>query len=114
MSDNDFSYSKFCTQNLTQRIPIKSLPTRRHSRHKGDSLMKFISLIITILIIGFIVKKQLNSNIVNKDAINQNNIGVPKVPTAPEDVHKFKEDINKFMENTEDKRDEEIDKLLNN
>ena len=76
--------------------------------------MKFISLIITVLIIGFIVKKQMNSNTVNKDAISHDSISVPKVPATPENVQKFKKDMNQFMKNSADKRDEEIDKLLNN
>ena len=77
--------------------------------------MKFISLIITILIIGFIVKKQMNSSTVTKDAINNgNDFTTPKIPTAPEDVQKFREDINELMQNTKDKRDEEINKQLNN
>jgi len=77
--------------------------------------MKFISLIIALLIVGFLVKKQLDSSsssTESQDIINNENILAPKVPTAPKDVRKFEKDINEFMLDA-DKRAKEVEESLN-
>ena len=76
--------------------------------------MRIIILLISVLITGFLVKQQLDSRPSNTEpeaVINNESITVPKVPTAAEDVEKFRKDINKFMLETNDKRMEEIDNL---
>jgi len=79
--------------------------------------MKFISLLIALLIIGFLVKKQLDSSSSNteyEEIIGNKTITVPKVPTAPKDVQKFEKDINKFMLEATDQREKEMEESLNN
>lgn len=79
--------------------------------------MKFISLLIALLIIGFLVKKQLDSSSSNTEyeaIISHENITVPKVPTAPKDVQKFEQDINKFMLDAADQRAQALEASLNN
>jgi hypothetical protein len=79
--------------------------------------MKFISLLIALVIIGVLVKTQLNSNSSNavpEDLRGNEDVSVPKVPTAPKDVPKFEQDINEFIDNSADKRAKEMDESLNN
>jgi hypothetical protein len=79
--------------------------------------MRFISLLIALLIIGFLVKKQLDSDSSSteyEDIISNENITVPKVPTAPKDIQRFEKDINEFMLNAADQRAKEVEKSLNN
>jgi len=79
--------------------------------------MKFISLLIALLIIGFLVKKQLDSSSSNPEyeaMINNENLTARKVPTAPKDVQKFEKDINEFMLNAADQRKKEMEESLNN
>ena len=74
--------------------------------------MKFISLLITVIVIGLIANQQLTSNADSKVAISNDEVSVPRVPTAPEDVQKFKKDMNEYMLNTNKQRDEELNKQL--
>lgn len=79
--------------------------------------MKFISLLIALLIVGFLIKKQLNPSPTNaelKDAFSSENVTIPNVPTHPNDVQKFEHDINEFMLDSADGRASEINKSLNN
>ena len=79
--------------------------------------MRVISLLIALLVIGFLVKKQLDSNSLSteyEDIISNENITVPKVPTAPKDVQKFEKDMNEFILNAADQRAKEVEKALNN
>lgn len=72
--------------------------------------MKLISLLIALLIIGLLIKGQLNSSsTAQQDIINDGNIAAPKIPTAPQDVKKFEQDINAFMLDTADQRAKQID-----
>ncbi|MGK0500210.1 MAG: hypothetical protein ACJAYG_001857 [Oceanicoccus sp.] len=62
--------------------------------------MKFISLLIALLIVGLLVKKQLESGSYRaeyEDIISNENITAPRIPMAPEDIQNFEKDINKFM-----------------
>ncbi len=79
--------------------------------------MRIISLLIALLIIGFLVNKQLDSNSSSReyeDIISNENITVPKVPTAPNGIQKFEKDMNEFMLNAADQRAKELEKSLNN
>jgi len=79
--------------------------------------MKLISLLIALLIIGFLVQKQLDSSSSSteyEDIMSHENITVPKVPSAPKEVQKFEKDINNFMLDTADQRTKEIEESLNN
>ncbi|MFT6266782.1 MAG: hypothetical protein ACJAWS_002946 [Oleiphilaceae bacterium] len=79
--------------------------------------MKFISLLIALLIIGFLVKKQLDpssSNTEYEDMISNESIAVPKVPTVPKEVQKFEKDINQFMLDAADQRAKGVEESLNN
>lgn len=77
--------------------------------------MKLISLLIALVIVGFLVKTQLDSSSSNAEydeITNNTNIEVPKVPTAPKDVQKFEKDMNQFMDDAADKRAKEIDESV--
>jgi len=79
--------------------------------------MKFISLLIALLIVGLLVKKQMDSSSSSSeyDDITGNEIiNVPKAPTAPKDVQKFEKDINEFMLNAADQRAKKVEESLNN
>jgi len=78
--------------------------------------MKLISLLIALLIVGFLVKKQLDSSSSNTEydnLISTENITVPKVPSAPKDVQKFEKDINEFMLDASEQRAKEVAESLN-
>ncbi len=74
--------------------------------------MKFISLIITVIVIGLIAKQQLTSNKDPKVTTSNDEVSIPKVPTAPEDVKKFEKDMNAFMLNANKQRNEELNNQL--
>ncbi|MFT7184904.1 MAG: hypothetical protein ACI84K_000271 [Pseudohongiellaceae bacterium] len=78
--------------------------------------MKFISLLLALLIVGFLVKKQLNSSAPSSeinDIVNEVDLLVPEVPTAPKNIQKFEEDINEFMSDAADQRKREVEESLN-
>lgn len=66
--------------------------------------MRFLSLIITLLIIGVLIYKQLGTESPEPgQAVNSSNSDVPKVPTNPGEVREFEKDINAFvLENAEE------------
>ena len=87
------------------------------NQNRREFTMRIISLLIALLIIGFLVKKQLDSNSSTteyEDIISNENITVPKVPTAPNDVQKFEKDMNEFILNAADQRAKEVENALNN
>lgn len=78
--------------------------------------MKLILVLITLLIIGLLVKTQLNPSSPQSDlnnTIGNNEIIVPEVPTAPKDVKQFEQDMNKFVIDAAEQRAKEIDQAVN-
>ena len=79
--------------------------------------MRLVSLLIALLIIGLLVKKQIDSNSSNTkydDILSNENITTPTVPSASKDVQKFEKDINKLMLDAEEQRAKEVEGSLNN
>ncbi|PCJ29977.1 MAG: hypothetical protein COA90_10725 [Gammaproteobacteria bacterium] len=77
--------------------------------------MRLLSLIITLSIIGFLVKTQLDpssSSTRYEEAIGVDDTGVPKVPTSPKEFDKFEKDMTDFMQSSADKRKQEIEDAL--
>lgn len=73
--------------------------------------MKIISILIGLVLVALFVMKQLNSgssrnNI--EEVIDKENINTPKVPTSPKDIQKFEKDINKYIQDTTEKKNERI------
>lgn len=69
--------------------------------------MKFISLLLALLIIGFLATKQLGSGSSNSDLVeivDELDIVVPEMPSAPNDIQTFENDVNDLIQNAADKR----------
>jgi len=78
--------------------------------------MKLISLLISLLLVGFLVMQQLNSSSsVDKsiEGLDTGSVDVPKLPTSPEGVSKFEKDINSYIQDNADKRSQELEATLN-
>ena len=61
--------------------------------------------------------KQLNSDSSRnnaEEALDTGGVKTPKVPTSPEDIQEFEEDINKFMQEKTEKRNKKIEESLAN
>jgi hypothetical protein len=72
--------------------------------------MKFISLLIALIIIGLLVKQQLEPSPSNQELeiiVNEEALNVPQVPNKPEGIEQFEKDINKFMIEGAIKKEEE-------
>ena len=73
--------------------------------------MKIISILIGLVLVALFVMKQLNSgssrnNI--EEVIDKENINTPKIPTSPKDIQKFEKDINKYIQDATEKKNERI------
>lgn len=77
--------------------------------------MRLILLLITVVVVGFLLDKQLNTNSTNSniEASSDNSV-VPKPPTNKKEILKLKDDLNQLMLDTADKRSERIEQSLNN
>lgn len=76
--------------------------------------MKFISLLIASLIVGFLLYQQLGpSKNLEMPNTPTPDITKPKIPTAPKEVQKFKQDMNQYMDELSDKRKQQIDDVIN-
>ena len=76
--------------------------------------MKLISLLITLLIIGFLANKQLNSGspfITQEDITGSSHSNIPAIPTSLKEVEQFKQDMNEFMEENTKKRFKALEDL---
>ena len=76
--------------------------------------MKFLSLLITLLIIGFLANKQLNSDsplITQEDITGSKHSNIPAIPTSLKGVEQFKQDMNGFIEDNTKKRFEALKDL---
>ena len=74
-------------------------------------MLALLSILIGLVLVALFVMKQLNSgssrnNI--EEVIDKENINTPKVPTSPKDIQKFEKDINKYIQDTTEKKNERI------
>ena len=76
--------------------------------------MRLISLLIGLVIIAYLISKQLepdsSSNDID-DIIDQQDIALPKVPVSPKDIKGFETEMNKFIQDTAANRQEELEKI---
>ena len=72
--------------------------------------MKLISMLLALLIVGYLVLQQVNKPAATDavDAASHAEAEPPKVPTQPQDVQAFKQDINQFMHDSKARRDEQM------
>jgi uncharacterized membrane protein YraQ (UPF0718 family) len=69
--------------------------------------MRLVLLLITAVIIGFLLEKQLNTS--SSDSSTKAYSGIPENGAAPksqQDIQKLRKDLNKLMRDTADKRAE--------
>jgi len=75
--------------------------------------MRIISLLITLLIIGFLINQQMSSKSSSQRSIDDffdaQGISAPKTPTSPEEVKIFEKEINKFMQDSALERAKELE-----
>jgi uncharacterized membrane protein YraQ (UPF0718 family) len=76
--------------------------------------MRLILLLITAVIIGFLLEKQLGSNSTESEIGHSENNVVPKPPRNKQDLQNLKKDLNQLMLDTKDKKAENIKQTLNN
>ena len=78
--------------------------------------MRLISLLLTLLLVGYLIATQLgHKSQLNNEALNASdteNLSVPRVPTSPKDLPKFKEDINKYLDDSLKKKRQDIEDSL--
>jgi len=84
-------------------------------------MMRLLGLVITLLLVGYLITTQLQStsrNTAHEGALHaEAELGVdspPRVPTSPEDVRAFKDDLNNYINQQTEKRTQEIEESLNN
>lgn len=73
--------------------------------------MKLISMLLALLIIGYLILQQIY-NPAATDAGEQtsyDSLEPPKVPTRPQDVQKFDQDINQFVNDSKDRMDQQLE-----
>jgi hypothetical protein len=75
--------------------------------------MKLLSLLTALLLIGLLLKGQLQPATEQNTASTTNSRAVPKVPSAPNHVQGFEQDINQFMQDSAAQRASEIEQSLN-
>jgi uncharacterized membrane protein YraQ (UPF0718 family) len=80
--------------------------------------MRLVLLLITALIIGFLLEKQLNtsssgSNTETYSGIPENG-AVPNAPKSQKEIKNLREDLNNLVLDNADKRNEHIEQSLNN
>ena len=76
--------------------------------------MRFLSLLITLLIIGFLANKQFNSDspfITQADITGGKHSNIPEIPTSMKDVGRFKQEMNTYIDDTNQKRFDAIKDL---
>ncbi len=75
--------------------------------------MRLILLLITAVVIGFLLEKQLGSNSTDSEiGYSENNV-LPKPPKNKQDLQNLKKDLNQLMQDTKDKRAKNIEQTLN-
>jgi hypothetical protein len=83
-----------------------------------DVVMRLIILLLTILGIGWVYmtlidgsKNEPQSTATETIESTETPVALPKVSSNPQDVKKFKKDINQFMQQSFEKRDEELKEM---
>ncbi len=81
--------------------------------------MKMISMLIALLIVGYLAQKQLAStstidNSAVEDALGGAGVSSVEVPTSLEDVKKLEVDLNKLVQDNVDKQTMALGELLDN
>ena len=75
--------------------------------------MKLISLMIGLIIVAYLVNKQMTSELSNternKILDKQDNV-LPKIPTTPKEVEGFETDMNKLIHDLSSERNKELEK----
>ena len=77
--------------------------------------MRIILLLLTLLIVGFLVKTQLDSSslpIGYEGVTGSEGKAHPNIPSSPKDIKKFEQDINDFILDSADKRSKELEEAL--
>jgi len=77
--------------------------------------MRLVLLLISALVIGFLLEKQLNISSSDSNAkifsSMTENVAIPK---SQEDIQKLRKDLNNLMQDTSDKTNKRIEEILNN
>ncbi len=81
--------------------------------------MKMISMLIALLIVGYLAQKQLGStstinNAAVEDAMGGEGVSSVDVPTSLEDVKQLEVDLNKLVQDNVDKKAIALGELLEN
>lgn len=72
--------------------------------------MRLVLLLIAVVVIGFLMDKQLNTTESNASPNSSiSNSATPKPPRNSEDLLKLKKDLNQLMQDTADKRAKSIE-----
>jgi len=77
--------------------------------------MKFVSILLALLLITFLVVKKINSGTSDErinEVIENKNIEAPRVPTSPKDIPKFEEDINNFIQDNAKERARKLESKI--
>ncbi len=76
--------------------------------------MKLISLLIGLLLIIYLMSKQLAPPAVSvtDNSLQQEGITLPQVPVSPKDLKKFETDMNNFVQESALKRDAALEEAL--
>ncbi len=77
--------------------------------------MRLISLLLALLLVAFLVVKQLNSSSSQsqvKQVLGSDGVDIPKVPSSPKDLQNFEGDMDKFIQDNADKRSEHLEKAM--
>lgn len=76
--------------------------------------MKLISLLIGLVIIAYLISKQLVAESPSSDInaiFDKQEIALPKIPVTQKDVKGFEVDMNKFIQDTAAERNKEFEKI---
>ncbi len=73
--------------------------------------MRLISLLLAMLVILFVLYKQLGGSSESRveHAPSGDSVGVPQVPTRPQDVPAFKDRMDDFMQDAAEERARKIE-----
>ncbi len=70
--------------------------------------MKMIGLLLALLMVGWLVYGQLNISS-PPAVVNENEEGTPRVPTTPQQLQQFDQDINQFVTDSAAERARQIE-----
>lgn len=75
--------------------------------------MKMISLLLALLIVGYLVMQQITKPETESATVSNSptELVPPKVPQRTQDVPKFDQDINQFMDDAKEKRDKDLEQM---